>query len=257
MPSRLPKIFMALIGVVWPVAAVAHGIVSLNLCADQWVLLFAPARIAALTPLSRDPSLSPYAAQAQKFLQVAANTEAVLALHPDLVLAGPWGGRAAVAQLKAHHVAVTIIEDPQNFPAIRATIDAMARLLGQPAKANGPLAQMDADLASGTALSGHKTAVMWQARGLTAGPGTLGDSVLRAAGFKNIGTGGSWGLEKLLAQKPDLVVLDTQPAYPSLATDMAHNPALARLRQITLPPTWLACGGPFAARAVALLRGAR
>lgn len=234
----------------------AGGVVSLNLCTDQWLLLLAPQRIAALTPLSRDPRLSPYAAQAARFPVVRADAEAVLALHPDLILAAPYGAQTTLAVLRARGLRVVILPDPQDFPAIAGVMQKAGQLLAAPAQAAALIAALR------DALPGHGAAgapvrrgraLIWQARGMTQGPGTLGDAVLRAAGFENIGQGGSMDSEAVIAAHPDLLVTDTSPAYPSRAEVPASLLAGTGLRVISLNPAWLACGGPYAARAAAVL----
>ncbi len=230
----------------------AGGVVSLNLCTDQWLVRLAPDRIAALTPLARDPSISAVAAGAAQFPMVRPDAEAVLRLKPDLVLVGAWGGLTTAAVLRARGVRVERIDDPQNFAGITATIAHIAEILGRPAQGLAINAAMQAALPQLRDASRQQVrAVIWQARGLTAGPGSLGDSVLRAAGYHNIGTGGTMSLEALITAQPDLVVVDEQPRFPSLATDLLRNPALQRLAVVALPPAWLTCGGPDAARAVA------
>jgi ABC-type Fe3+-hydroxamate transport system substrate-binding protein len=95
--------------------------------------------------------------------------------------------------------------------------------------------------------------VLWEARGFAAGPGSFGDAVLREAGYSDGGTGGQMGIEAMVAHPPDVLVSQSAPAYPSLATDLLDHPALARIRRIRLDPAWLACPGPWSAQAVAAL----
>ena len=61
------------------------------------------------------------------------------------------------------------------------------------------------------------------------------------------------GVEALLRHRPDLLVVQQTPAYPSLATQMLHSPALAGIPRVAIPPALTVCAGPFTARAVALL----
>ena len=95
--------------------------------------------------------------------------------------------------------------------------------------------------------------MLWEARGYSAGPGSFDDAVLRQAGFADAGTGGQMGIEALLAHPPDVLVSQTAPAYPSLATSVLDHPALARMRRIRLDPAWLTCPGPWSVQAVAAL----
>ncbi len=73
-------------------ARAVERVVSLNLCSDQLLVMLAPEKVAALTVLARDPSLSVVAAEARHLPVVRADAEAVLRLRPDLVLAGAVRG---------------------------------------------------------------------------------------------------------------------------------------------------------------------
>ena len=96
-------------------------------------------------------------------------------------------------------------------------------------------------------------ALVWEPRGLTAGPGTLMDAVLRAAGMNNASNGRRAGLEALLRHPPDLLVVPTTSAYPSLATELLDHPALAALSRREIPPALTICAGPFSVGAATLL----
>jgi len=229
----------------------AAGVVSLNLCSDQLLVLLAPERVAALEPLARDPAISFVAAQAAHLPSVRADAEAVVSLHPDLVLAGRYGAQTTVALLRAHGLRVVQIEEPQSFAAIGAEVMRLAALLGVPARGRSLVAGMWRRLEAVHRRLG--TAMIWGANGWTAGPGSLGDAVLRAAGFTDAGTGGQIGLEALLTHPPDLLVTETAPAFPSMATDLARLPVLAGMARREVPPALMICGGPFTAGAVEMV----
>jgi iron complex transport system substrate-binding protein len=230
----------------------AGDVVSLNLCTDEFLVLLAPDRVAALSPLARDPSLSVVAATARHLPWVRADAEAVLMLHPALVLAGPYGAQTTLAVLAQAGLRVVRTALPRNFAAIRAETSRLAGLLGVPARGAALLAKMDARLA---AIPRHPPlrALALAPRGYTAAAGSLEDAVLRAAGLVNAGTGARVGLEAILAHPPDLLVVQQAPDFPSLATDMLQHPALAGIPRRSVPPALLACGGPWTAQAVQIL----
>jgi len=227
-------------------------IVSLNLCTDQFLVLLAPDRATALSPLGRDPALSVVARQAAAMPWVRPDAEAVLSLHADLVLAGPFGARTTLAALEHRGIRVERTVMPQDFPAIRAETRRFAALLGAPAKGEALLAEMDRTLAAIPPRPPIR-ALALQARGYTAYPGSLEDSVLHAAGLTDIGAGRRLGLEAIAADPPALLVTADPPDYPSLATDLLRHPILDRIPRRTWPPALLACGGPWTATAVARL----
>jgi iron complex transport system substrate-binding protein len=234
----------------------AARVVSLNLCADQFLLLLAPEQALAVSTLARDRSLSVMAAAADHVPEVRADAEAVLRLRPDLVLAGAYGAQTTLALLESRGLRVERLDMPQDFAGIRALTRRAASVLGVAARGEALLADMDARL---TAIRSHPPvrppvrAVMLEARGYMAAPGTLADAVLRAAGLVDTGGGGRPGLEALVANLPDLLVTATAPEFPSMATDVVRHPALAGIPRREVPPSLLICGGPWTARAVEIL----
>jgi len=229
----------------------AQDVVSLNVCSDQLLVLLAPERVAALSSLARDPALSFVSETAAHMPIVRADAEAVLRLHPALVLAGSFGAQTTLSALEQRGILVVRLDMPQNFDEIAAQIIEVARLLGVPGRGDALVRQMRDDLVP--VPEQGRRALLWGARGWSSGPRSLGDAVLHAAGLANASAGGQIGLEALLAHPPDLIVTGTLPATPSLATDMLRHPALASVPRRELPPSWLLCGGPFTAHAARLL----
>jgi iron complex transport system substrate-binding protein len=228
-------------------------VVSLNLCTDQMLVLLAPEKIAALSSLARDPALSFVAPQAVRLPIVRASAEAVLRLHPDLILAAPYGAQTTLALLQQERIPVLRIALPEDFAGIRQMTRLLASTLGVQQRGEALVDAMDAELAVLPHPDHSGRALVWEPRGLTAGPGTLMDAMLRAAGLANASDGRRVGLEALLRDPPDLLVVPSAPAWPSLATSLLDHPALAGLARRPIPPALTICAGPFSARAAAML----
>jgi iron complex transport system substrate-binding protein len=226
--------------------------VSLNLCTDELLVDLAPEQILALSPLARDANLSAVARGAARWPQIRPDAEAILALHPDLVLAGAYGAQAVLAVLRARGVRVMQFDEPTDFAGVAAEIAGAAEVLGVRARGAALASRMWSRLAA-LPRRARGRAVLWQARGYSAGPGSFGDAVLRVAGFTNLGTGGQMGIEALVAHPPDVLVSESAPATPSLATAVLDHPALARIRRIRLDPAFLACPGPWSVDAAVAL----
>ncbi len=230
----------------------AERVVSLNLCTDQFLVLLAPERIAALSPLARDPALSVVARMAAGLPWVRPDAEAVLALKPDLVLAGPYGAQTTLAALARRGVRIERTVMPESFAAIRAETIRFAALLGAEARGVALLADMDATLA---AIPAHpvREVLALQARGYSAAAGSLADAVILAAGMRNAGNGARLALETIATHPPALLVTAVAPDYPSLATDLLRHRVLTDIPRQTWQPALLACGGPWTAAAVTVL----
>jgi cation diffusion facilitator family transporter len=255
--SGIVVLGLALLLVALPAAAKPARVVSLNLCADQFLVALAePRNIAALSPLATDPALSAVATQAARFPRVRPNAEAVLALRPDLAIAGAWGARDAESILRARGVPVLRLALAEDFQAIRAQLRRVGAALEETARAEALVAMMDDSLARIDARP-RGAALLWQAAGFTPGQGTLADAVLRAAGRTNAAPFQGYGtvrLEALVTAPPALLVLPARvQGGPSLSEALLAHPALAAVPSTRIEPAWLACGGPHTVQAVQAL----
>lgn len=250
---------LALLLVAGAAAAKPQRVVSLNLCADQFVVALAERdRIAALSPLAADPAFSAVAAEAAGILRVRPVAEEVLPLNADLAIAGPWGAARVAAMLEARGVAVLRLGLAEDFDAILTQLRAVAAALGETARGEALAAAIARDLAAIPRRADAPRALVWQARGFVPGRGTLPDAVLRAAGLANAAPYAGYGfvpLERLLADPPDLLVTAPAAGSSSLAEALLEHPALARaaIPRARIDPAWLACGGPQTVRAAAAL----
>jgi iron complex transport system substrate-binding protein len=251
----LPSLLLLLLLLPFSGVRAAERVVSLNLCTDQLLVLLAPEQVAGLSPLARDPALSFVAAQSAGLPVVRASAEAVLDLHPDLVLGSRYGAQTTLGLLERAGARVERLDLPTDFPGIRAVTLAAAAILGVPQRAGPLIEAMDALLPPpGSQRPGPPVeALVWEPRGWTSGPGDLMDAVLHAAGLVNSGSGGRVGLESLLRHRPGLLVLPEGASGASLATAMIHHPAVRDIPVRAIPAALTICAGPFTAEAVALL----
>lgn len=242
-------------------------IVSMNLCTDQLLLMLVePSRIAAVSHLARDPSLSALAEEARRFPIVHSNAEEVLRADPDLVLAGPWTTRATVDLLRRLGRTVAIVPLAQDLDGVRAGVREVARLTGTEARGEEIVAAFDRRRMEIERLAATevRTAVVYHVAGLASGTGTLADAVLRAAGLRNaaqaarLDAKGALALERLVAEPPDLIVLGhAEDEYRTVQADNLRHPALARLLarvpSAHVPQRLMICPSPRVLDAVELL----
>jgi iron complex transport system substrate-binding protein len=235
---------------------------SLGQCSDQYVLALAPrASIVGLSPRvgARDSYLRN---QAAGLPRRRASVEAILAARPDVVVYW-WLGDARLARaLQARHIRTVRIEEANDFDAVRANIRRVAVALGQPARGKALIARMDRQLAASRGAWGGRGALYLTSGGFTAGPGTLVDAILRAAGLTNLARAPGYqsvSAERLIEDPPSAVVLGFFDAasLSEQAWSPGRNAAVRRLlgsRTIgALSPAVSGCPAWFAGDAVAQL----
>ena len=246
-------------------------IVSMNLCTDQLVLLLAERdRIASISYLAFDPEISHHALLAQGLHANHGQAEEILPLRPDLILAGTYTTRATTTLLRRFGHRILTLDPASGFADIHDNIRRVGKALGEAPKAERIIYDFDRRLAdvrrrSSPGRLAPRTIVL-QPRGMTTGPGSLVDGILRAAGLRNLSadlgvTGmGFLPLERLIAARPDLLVVAARTAErPSLTHQALHHPAHAALgdaRRIELPASLWTCGGPPAEAVARLAKAA-
>ena len=254
-------------------AAKPRRVVSLNLCTDQLVLMLAEAaNVAAVSYLSRDSANSYMAAAARDVPAIRGRVEEILPLDPDLILAGRFTSQGAVAFLKRMGRRVAVLDPPEGFAGVRAQVRRVAALLGEAARGEALLADMDRRLARAgrarAAPADRPTAAFYLPGGYAAGGGTAVHSVLAAAGLRNaaaeLGVTGTAVLpmERLVASAPDVLILGAfGDGGGSIAEETLRHPALAKSMKgrapLRIPARLWVCPGPMLAEAVELLAEAR
>lgn len=245
-------------------------IVSLNLCVDAIVLdLVPPERIRGMSLVSADPNVSPIAGRVRGLKLVRGGAEEVLALDPDLILAGEYTTIATVDLLRRLGRRVEVVPLATDLEGIRAAIRQIASAAGEEQRGEALIAAFDARLMAARPPDATRpTALLYQMSGLASTPGSLADALFAHVGLANksarlnAGRGGSVALEALVEDPPNLMALGQDPSvYRTLMADNLRHPALSRLlasrAHVSLPmPLWL-CGTPRVAEAAALLAAAR
>jgi iron complex transport system substrate-binding protein len=253
------------------VAAPPQRIVSINICSDLLALSLAPrAHLASVTFLAADPIMSPIADRAAGVPQNYGGAEEVLALNPDLVLAGRYTARATVNLLKRLGYKVVEFDIAESLDDARAQIRTAAAAMGVPEAGEEMIATIDARIETALAGRGEERplAVVYGPNGFTLGPRSLSGSLIEIAGFENLAGRvgivrvGQLPLEQLLLAKPDVLLVETENLHaPAMATQVLAHPALRDLRDritvVEIPrPLW-SCPGPWMADALDHLAAAR
>ena len=243
-------------------------IVSLNMCTDELLLRLVPTeRIASVTWLSQDPRAANMAEAARRVPANHGLAEEVLAFRPDLVVAGRYTTRVTVALLRRAGLRVVDFDVPNDLAAVYGQIRAFGALVGEGARAEAHVGDMELRLARMEATADRPRAFVLRPNGFTAGRGSLVDAILTRAGLDNVaarldlGNYGQVPLETVVIEGAELLIVDGERAGPaSLATALLDHPVLTKLRRrvrgVALPSRFWNCAGPAVVDAVEHLREA-
>jgi len=248
-----------------PIDAAPRRIVSLSLCADQYLLELAdPGQIAALNRFSHDPAMSWAVTKARRFPAVRGSAEEMLTLKPDLVFTSGFGSQAALAVLRSRGIRVIDLPWDDRFAGIERTSRLVAAAVGHPERGEALVAAMRARLkALGPAPGRGRVAAYYQRRGYLTGQGTLIDEMMRRAGLVNLATRigrpmlSHLSLEEMAVARPDFLLVENGDMVRDKGTEMLQHPLLRRVvpshRRIVVPEALTTCGGPSYPDALAAL----
>ena len=241
-------------------AAPPQRIMSLKVCTDELLLdLVTPSsgkksRIASVTFLSREAAGLKYWPQAASIPINHGSAEEILSTKPDLILTDPFMAPALRPLLAKIGAKIVEVPPAENFEQIRAVTRMVAKAVGEEARGEALIVQMDAEL---RALEAHRpkkllTVAGWGSGGFVPGTGGLFDTMLTAAGARNVERGafGYYDVESLIAAAPDALIYgDTYSGMASLRADQDLHPALLKRyagRRVTYSSLY-GCGIPKSA----------
>lgn len=238
-------------------------VVSLNLCADQYLMALAdPGQIAALTQHARDPFMSATADRARAMPYATGNAEEVLALQPDLVIASPTRRRETLAILGSRNIPIFPLSSADSYVKIRQQMREVAKMVGHVDRGEKLVAEMDREMAGLPRAKGKPVIAYYQRRGFLTGGGTLVDDLIKRAGGINLATTLGRGplsrlsLEEMAAARPDFLILESSGRnIEDQGTEMLQHPVLSGIARLYLPHAWTVCGGPAFIKAAKSLAG--
>lgn len=256
----------ALLAVAAPALGAPQRIVSLNMCADQYLIALADRdQIAALSEWARDPAMSYQSEAARSYPVATGAAEAVMSLKPDLVIVNRFRRQETQSILKPYGYPTIELRPARTFEDIVDQTREIAAAIGHPERGEALIARMRAELAAIPAPRGRAPVVAhYQRRGFVTGTGTLLDEIMTRAGADNLAR--SLGrsavsritLEEILTARPDYLLYTEQPAPGTdMGTDLLLHPALmeryAPSRRLYVPQALTMCGGPSFPEAVRVL----
>ena len=235
-------------------------IISLDYCADQYVLRFADRDdILALSP-GADKRFSYMREEAKGMQQVRPRTADVLALEPDLIVRSYGGDPNVTAFMERAGVPVVQIGFPRTIDEVREEVVRVGGELGQYETAKQVIEDMDQRLAALAAKASKNPEALYMTPvGVTTGPGSLVHELMTAAGLSNFQTRNGWNplpLERLAYERPDLIVaafFESKTNHVDSWSAARHPVAQAQLRELpvsAIEGAWTSCGGWFLIEAV-------
>lgn len=238
-------------------------IVSLNLCADQYLVELAdPEQIAGLTHNADNREMSAVAGKVGGIHVLSDSAEEILAIDPDLVVGMPARRGLTMAALSGQNYRSVDIRSAESYDDVVAQIRQVAAAVGHPARGEALIARMDRELAVLPRPGGERVAAYYQRRGFLTGTGTLIDDLMTRVGLTNLAGEldkpplSTMSLEELMVAQPDyLIVESATDRVTDLGTEMLHHPLLKDIPRVRLPQAWTVCGGPAyvdAARSLAM-----
>ncbi len=186
-------------------ASVALRVASLNMCADEYLLLLArPAEIASVSRLSRDPADSSLWQLGQRYPGNRGDLESALKSRPNLVLTMGGGGRSTMAI--SHKMGLKTVDLP--FPAsiddVARNLSTVATALGDPSRAAAWRHQLSK---LRRAKAGQQDAIFLGAGGNSIGAQSVEAEWMGLAGLKQRALPGGRASLELLATRPPAILL--------------------------------------------------
>jgi iron complex transport system substrate-binding protein len=248
-----------------PPAALRDGlprVVSINPCVDAVLMQVAdPRQIAGISHYSQDARASSIPLDvARRFRATSGTAEEVIALAPDLVIAGSHVAPSTIAALARLGIPVIQIGVPESIAESRAQVQTIAAAVGRSARGAQLAARIDAAVAAAKGEGVPIAALIWQGGGMVPGAGTLASELLQVTGFRNVSADHglkAWDvlpLEPLIARPPQLLL---SVGAQGQEDRMLRHPVLdhleGRIAVRPFPERLLHCGGPTIIDAVSHL----
>lgn len=241
-------------------------IVSLDYCADQYVLQFADRNAILALSVDAQKPFSYLRNKAAGIASVRPRTSDVLVLRPDLVVRSYGGDPGVETFIRRAGIPVVQLGFPQTLGEVRSEVLRVGQLLGNTEEAEVIVASMDRRLAAIDAHEGKSRTVLYMTPGgVSAGEETLIDEMFAAAGLRNFLKRPGWHdipLEQLAYDRPDLVAaafFESDKSHTGSWSAARHPVARARMREVATVPlegAWTSCGGWFLLDAVEALAAA-
>ncbi len=240
------------------VSAEPLRVASINLCADQLVLLLADDnQILTLTNLSHDTAGSYYYEKARNFPANKGYSEKILRLAPDVVIAGQYTALHTVKLLTEVGLRVESLPIANSIETLIENIRSVATWVGQEERGQAIITDLQQRLLNlEPVVEPRPVAAAYDPNGYTSGASSLRGQLMEMAGWRNAATDagiesyGQLSLEQIISMAPDaLIDSPYSPGTYSRAQMTSRHPALLKAgldpHIISIPSRMMICAGPW------------
>ncbi len=228
--------------------ASALKIASVNLCADEYLLLLArPEEIASVTRLAQDPLESPLWRKARHYEANRGSLESVIGTRPSLLLTMGGSGKSTALIARRLDIRTLDLPAPTDIAGVEANLKAVATALGDPSRAE-PLLRQIARLRASSPTYSIDT-ILLSGGGNSVGEWSAAKEWMRLAGLSQRQlAGGKVTLETLLIAPPSILLRSNyRSEQMSVGQAWFDHPLVRRLAKrtkLTDGRAWT-CAGPL------------
>lgn len=240
-------------------ASAAVKVASLDLCADEYLLLLArPSEIASVSRVVHDPADSVLWRAAQRFPANRRELDSVLGTRPTLLLSSSGGGRATNLIARRLGIRTLTLGYPGSIAEVEANMVRVATALGDARRVVGWRRRLARLRASPLP---QRDTIFLGAGGNSLAAGSLGAQWMTLGGFRQRALpGGRVTLETLATSPPQVLLRSSyRRLQPSLGQRWLDHPLARRsaARTIATDGRPWTCAGPLMVGEIEQLRGLR
>jgi iron complex transport system substrate-binding protein len=249
-----------MLGSAWPLlASVGLRVASLDLCADEYLLLLGrPGQIASVSRVGQDPADNRLWREARRYPANQRGLESVIATRPNMVLTMAGGGRATILIAQRLGIRAVTLPYPTSILEVEATMVRVASALGDVHRADDwrrRLARLQANSPR------QRDAIFLGGGGSSLSADSLGAQWMSLAGLRQRSLAGSRASLETLATRPPQILLrsDYRRFQPSLGQRWLDHPLARRssARTIMTDGRPWTCAGPLMVAEIERLRTLR
>jgi iron complex transport system substrate-binding protein len=237
-------------------ASAGLRIASLDLCADEYLLLLArPNEIASVSRVAHDPADSVLWRRAQRFPANRRELESVITTRPTLLLSTSGGGRASSLIGERLRIRSLTLGYPASIAEVEQRMVLVAKALGDVRRARKWRQRL---VRLTTAPPPSRDTIFLGSGGNSLGANSLGAQWMMLGGFRQRDLPGGRATLETLAISPPKVLLRSsyRRSQPSLGQRWLDHPLARRSRARTIDTDGRAwtCGGPLMVLEIERLR---